>query len=96
MHVLCPAFVQTTIHESDKHRPVRYAINDDPYYQSQEYQAGNIRSARQVLSGIPIDFVGETVFIGVEEKKFFIFTHPEIIVPATSRVMNMINGRNPS
>lgn len=31
MHVLCPAFIKTEIHLSDKHRPERYAMDDDPY-----------------------------------------------------------------
>lgn len=95
MHVLCPAFVRTGIHESDKHRPERYASMDDPYYQSQEYKSGCIRSKRQVLAGIPIDSVGMTVFTSVEENKFYIFTHPEIIIPAMQRVNKMVNGKNP-
>ena len=45
---------------------------------------------------MPIDSVGLTVFNAVEEGNFFIFTHPEIIVPAISRIENMVNGRNPS
>jgi short-subunit dehydrogenase len=96
MHVLCPAFVKTGIHQSDKHRPPRYAGMDDPYYQGQEYKSGLIRGEKQVLGGIPIDSVGMTVFTGVEENKFYIFTHPEMIIPATQRIDNMINGRNPS
>ena len=96
MHVLCPAFVQTTIHLSDNHRPARYAMNDDPYYQGQEFKSGYIRSERQVLGGIPIDSVGMTVFTGIEDNNFYIFTHPEGIIPAISRITNMVNGRNPT
>lgn len=96
MHVLCPAFIRTGIHQSDLHRPERYAEMDDPYYQSQEYQAGLIRGEREVLSGIPIDSVGMTVFTGVEENKFYILTHPEMLIPAAHRVGNLLNGKNPS
>jgi len=96
MHVLCPAFVQTTIHKADLHRPERYADLSDPYYQGQEFKSGYIRSERQVLAGIPIDSVGLTVFTAIEEGNFFIFTHPEITIPAVSRIQNMVNGRNPS
>ncbi|QGU95988.1 SDR family NAD(P)-dependent oxidoreductase [Clostridium bovifaecis] len=96
MHALCPAFVQTTIHESDKHRPERYADLSDDYYKSQEFKAGYIRSARQVLGGIPIDSVGLTVFTALEDNKFYIWTHPESIIPASQRLGNMVNGRNPA
>ena len=96
MHVLCPAFVRTGIHQSDLHRPERYASMGDPYYQSQEYKSGLIRSEKQVLSGIPIDTVGMTVFTGVEENKFYILTHPEILIPAGQRSANLLNGKNPS
>ena len=72
-----PAFVKTGIHLSDTHRPGRYAINDDPYYESQEFKAGYIRSERQVVGGMPIDYVGTCVFTAVEDEKFYIFTHPE-------------------
>lgn len=95
MHALCPAFVKTTIHQCDKHRPERYSNLDDPYYESQEFKAGYIRSSRQVLAGIPIDSVGLTVFTALEENKFYIWTHPEAIVPAQQRFDNMVNGRNP-
>lgn len=96
MHALCPAFVQTTIHESDKHRPERYTDLSDDYYKGQEYKAGYIRSTRQVLGGIPIDSVGLTVFTALEDNKFYIWTHPESIIPAAQRLTNMVNGKNPS
>ena len=95
MHCLCPAFVQTTIHKADLHRPERYAINDDPYYQGQEFKAGYIRSERQVLAGMPIDSVGLTVFTAIEENNFYIFTHPDSTLAAAGRLSHMLNGRNP-
>ena len=69
---------------------------DDPYYQSEEYKAGSVSSAKQVMGEIPVDSVVMTVFTGVEESKFYIFTHSEIIIPAAQRFDNMINGINPS
>lgn len=95
VHVLCPAFVQTGIHESDKHRPERYSSMSDSYYQGQEYLSGLIRGTRQVTTGIPIDSVGMTVFTAVEDNKFYIFTHPESIIPAGQRLSKMVNGKNP-
>ena len=54
VHCLVPAYVKTTIHLADLHRPERYKMNDDPYYTSEEYKAGQIRSERGVMSGIEV------------------------------------------
>jgi NAD(P)-dependent dehydrogenase (short-subunit alcohol dehydrogenase family) len=94
VHCLMPAFVKTGIHLSDTHRPERYAINDDPYYESQEFKSGYIRSERQVV-GMPIDYVGTCVFTAVEDEKFYIFTHPESQMVAGMRIQNLVNGKNP-
>ncbi len=95
VHCLMPAFVKTGIHLSDTHRPERYAINEDPYYDSQEFKAGYIRSERQVVGGMPIDYVGTCVFTAVEDEKFYIFTHPESQMVAGMRIQNLVNGKNP-
>lgn len=95
VHCLMPAFVKTGIHLSDTHRPERYAINEDPYYESQEFKAGYIRSERQVVGGMPIDYVGTCVFTAVEDEKFYIFTHPESQMVAGMRIQNLVNGKNP-
>lgn len=95
LHCLVPAYVQTGIYHSDDHRPERYAINDDPYYASQEYKAGLIRSEREVKKSLPIKHVGEVVFTAVEDERFYIFTHPESQVIAQPRVQRLASGRNP-
>ena len=96
MHVLCPGYILTTIHESDKHRPERYAITDDPYYQSDEFISGQIRAARGVATGINIDAVGMVVFNALEENKFYVFTHPgENVLLQKMRVQAIYDGRHP-
>ena len=95
MHVLCPAYVKTTIHLSDNHRPDWAAINDDPYYQSEEFISGKIRAARGVSTGIPIDSVGLTVFTAFEEDQFYVLTHPEALSLQEARVKNIMNLSKP-
>ena len=72
-----------------------FAMNDDPYYTSDEYKAGQIRGERGVMSGIPDWYVGECVFTAVEDEKFYIFTHPESQVVAQPRVQRLASGINP-
>ena len=95
VHCLVPAYVKTTIHLADLHRPERFAINDDPYYTSEEYKAGQLRGTRGVMSGIPDWYVGECVFTAIEDEKFYIFTHPESQVAAQPRVQRLASGINP-
>ena len=95
MHCLVPAYVKTTIHLCDQHRPERFAIDDDPYYTSDEFKAGAIRAERGVMSGIEDDYVGECVFTAIEDGKFYIFTHPESQVVAVPRVQRLASGVNP-
>lgn len=95
VHCLCPAFIKTTIHLSELHRPQRYQDRSDPYYQSDEFVAGTIRAKRGVMSGIEIDSVGMTVFGALEDNNFYIFTHPEAPIGSLQRAANMAKGNNP-
>ncbi len=96
MHVLCPGYVLTEIHESDKHRPARFAIDGDPYYTSDEFIAGQIRAAAGVSTGIPVDSVGMTVFQAFEDDQFYILTHPEALYGQQARIDAIMNGRHPA
>jgi NAD(P)-dependent dehydrogenase (short-subunit alcohol dehydrogenase family) len=96
MHVFCPAYIQTNLHHSDQGRPPRYADMSDPYYQGQEYKASIYRTTNSILAGMPIDAVGMAIFTAVEEKKFYILTHPEVIIPANSRHARLAGFANPT
>lgn len=96
VHCLVPAYVKTTIHLADLHRPERFAMDDDPYYTSEEFKAGAVRAERGVMSGIEDWYVGECVFTAIEDEKFYIFTHPESQVVAQPRVQRLASGINPT
>ena len=71
--VLCPAFVQTRIHESERNRP--------PQYQSDEVRASDKNSftnstKQMVESGIEVSIVGKRVVEALNDGEFYIFTHP--------------------
>ncbi|MDP7548466.1 MAG: SDR family NAD(P)-dependent oxidoreductase, partial [Alphaproteobacteria bacterium] len=71
--VLCPMWVRTRMHESDRNRPdaLRGA------------QAPNVDTARRaevaqlVADGMDPDAVAATVLSGIRAKRLHIFTHPE-------------------
>ena len=71
--VLCPAFVQTRIYESGRNRPEKY--QPDPTPKSEKAVLTN--SAKQMVeSGIDVSIVGKRVVEALNDKEFYIFTHP--------------------
>ena len=71
--VLCPAFVQTRIFDSERNRPP-------------QYQSDNVNSARKssfssktkqmVDNGIEVSIVGKRVVEALNDGEMYIFTHP--------------------
>ena len=71
--VLCPAFVQTRIYESERNRPEKYQSDSAP----KSEQGFFANSAKQMVeSGIDVSIVGNRVVEALNDKEFYIFTHP--------------------
>ena len=71
--VLCPAFVQTRIHESERNRPAQY--QSDELRTSNENSFAN-STKQMVESGIEVSIVGKRVVEALNDSEFYIFTHP--------------------
>ena len=71
--VLCPAFVQTRIHESERNRPVQY--QPDEVRTSDKNSFPN-STKQMVESGIEVSIVGKRVVEALNDGEFYIFTHP--------------------
>lgn len=73
--VFCPGFVQTEMWQTDRHRPERFAVTDDPYYHNEDYQK-NLAVSKYVLdNGTPLEETIDSVFKMLEEGKFYLLTH---------------------
>jgi len=93
--VFCPGFVQTDLHNCERHRPERYKAPDDPYYTSDAFKAGQARAAQVILTGMPIDSIGMSVFSGIEDDDFYILTHAIYNPLIGKRVKDMLEGKGP-
>jgi len=71
--VLCPAFVQTRIHESERNRPAKY--QSDLAHKPDEGSFAN-STKQMVENGIEVSIVGKRVVEALEDGEFYIFTHP--------------------
>ena len=71
--VLCPAFVQTRIHESERNRPAKYESGSA--HTPDEGSFANL-TKQMVGNGIEVSIVGRRVVEALEDGEFYIFTHP--------------------
>jgi NAD(P)-dependent dehydrogenase (short-subunit alcohol dehydrogenase family) len=88
--VLCPAFVNTKIGDSERNRPDRQMVNLPPM-EKQFMEAFRSR----LESGIPAEEVADKVVDAIREEKFYILTHPERKTDFAWRAGNILEERNP-
>lgn len=73
--VYCPAYVQTDLHHTERHRPARFQNPTDPYYKSQHYIDAIRRVNVNISTGTPIDPVGPRLFKAIEDQQMYVLTH---------------------
>lgn len=85
--VLCPGFVQTRIAESHRNKPARYGEQD-----SVQVGVGDTReqAAALVMSGIPVEPVGNRVVEAIKDNDLYIFTHVEFKAAVEMRFANIL------
>jgi len=71
--VLCPAFVQTRIHESERNRPAQYQSDEVRISDENSFASS---TKQMVESGIEVSIVGKRVVEALNDGEFYIFTHP--------------------
>lgn len=71
--VLCPAFVQTRIYDSERNRPVQY--QSDTANALIESSFSN-KTKKMVENGIEVSIVGKRVVEALNNNELYIFTHP--------------------
>lgn len=92
--VLCPGWVNTQIHSSERNRPPTMAsanaglgIGDDP----------RADMLRQILaSGMAPDDVAGLVVGAIREGRFYVLTHPEMTPAVEVRMRAILDGTNPT
>ena len=89
--VLCPAFVQTGIAQSDRNRP-DWAPDHDP--EAAAERTSFIQA--MVDAGIEPQTVADRVLDAVHDGTFYILTHPEMKPALALRHQDILEGRPPS
>lgn len=90
--VLCPYFVPTGIHRSERNRPGELAA-DKP---TKSQLIGQAMSDKAVSSGkITAAEVAQKVFDAIAADQFYVFSHPKALGNVRSRMEAIVDIRNP-
>jgi len=92
--VLCPAWVPTAIHTSERNRPARFGAAAPPSAASAAYQE---RMGQAVKSGrLTADDMANAVFDAVAADRFYIIPHSRIKQAVRLRMDDILEDRNPT
>jgi NAD(P)-dependent dehydrogenase (short-subunit alcohol dehydrogenase family) len=94
-HVLCPYFVPTGIHRSDKHRPA--ALREATARPTRSQRIAAAMSEKAVTSGkVTAAQVAQAVYDAIDGGRFYIYSHPRALVAVQTRLEDVMSGRNPT
>ena len=93
-HVLCPYFVPTGIHQSERNRPHELASSAGPTRSQLIAQA---MSQKAVSSGkVTAAQVAQFVYDAMDENRFYVFSHPKSLAGVQTRMEDIVTLRNPT
>ncbi len=91
--VLCPYFVPTGIHQSERNRPGELAMATP----TRSQLIGQAMSDKAVSSGkVTAAEVAQKVFDAVAAGQFYIYSHPKAIASVQTRLEDIMQARNPT
>jgi NAD(P)-dependent dehydrogenase (short-subunit alcohol dehydrogenase family) len=92
-HVLCPFFVPTGIHRSERNRPAGMA-GEKP---TRSQMIGQAMSEKAVTSGkVSAAQVAQFVFDAMEANRFYVYSHPKALASVQTRLEDIMQARNPT
>jgi NAD(P)-dependent dehydrogenase (short-subunit alcohol dehydrogenase family) len=93
--VLCPFFVATGIHQSERNRPG--TLRDADQSKTHSQQIGEAMTTRAVSGGhVSAAEVAQKVFDAVADNRFYIYSHPHALKSVQTRLENIVQARNPA
>jgi len=94
-HVLCPYFVPTGIHQSERNRPSHF--QDAGAAPTKSQLIAQAMSDKAVTSGkLSAAEVAGFVFDAMQADRFYIFSHPRSLAGVQMRMEDVLAGRNPT
>jgi NAD(P)-dependent dehydrogenase (short-subunit alcohol dehydrogenase family) len=92
-HVLCPFFVPTGIHKSERNRPA----GSPAAAPTRSQLIAQAMSDKAVSSGkVTAAEVVQNVFDACADNRFYIYSHPRSLASVQVRMEDVVTGRNPT
>jgi NAD(P)-dependent dehydrogenase (short-subunit alcohol dehydrogenase family) len=92
-HVLCPYFVPTAIHQSERNRPASAGVPAAPTRSQRIAQA---MTDQAVTRGkVTAAQVAQQVFDAMDDDRFYIYSHPQSLAGVQLRLEDLMTPRNP-
>ena len=94
-HLLCPYFVPTGIHLSERNRPAE--LQDPAGRPTRSQQIAAAMSEKAVTRGkVSAAQVAQFVFDAMADGRFYIYSHPQALDSVRTRMEDQVSGRNPT
>jgi short-subunit dehydrogenase len=94
-HVLCPYFVATGIHRSERNRPTE--MSDAAARPTRSQLIARAMSEKAVTSGkVSAAQVAGFVFDAMRDGRFYIYSHPHALGGVQTRLEDVVQQRNPT
>ena len=91
--VLCPYFVPTGIHRSERNRPAHLP----PSAPTRSQLIARAMSDKAVTSGkVTAAQVAQFVFDAMRERRFYVYSHPHALRSVQTRLEDVVQQRNPT
>ncbi len=92
-HVLCPFFVPTGIHHSERNRPADMPVTAP----TKSQLIAKAMSEKAVTSGkVSAAQVAQFVYDAMDENRFYVFSHPKSLATVQTRLEDVMGLRNPT
>ena len=88
--VLCPAFVQTNLHEAERNRPAD--VGDNELMPAEMRAAIKQGVAALVAAGKPASEIADAVLRAIRERRVHIITHPQILPLVQKRTQMIVDA----
>lgn len=93
-HLLCPFFVATGIHDSGRNRPAELRDDVAP---TRSQKIAKAMTDKAVVSGkITAAQVAQFVFDAMDERRFYIYSHPKALAGVQTLMEDRMLSRNPT
>ena len=94
--VFCPGFIATEMYNTNRHRPERFAMGDDPYYKSEAYLNFSEINKKLLTSGAPVEEATSKIWEAMDKEEFYILLNDKYDALLATKGTCMVDRKAPA